>query len=157
MSNLKKLKEKKKALCKEIDEINEEMRLKKLKNFVKFLHQQKQDDMLEQNFDAHHEMMEKIVALVDVCLSGTETKAFYYRFSEVIINNQVNMSDREDYICLSDDYAYLYDVISFFEKEAQLRTEGKKEEVWINDNRLDNFLLGVEEDFGIEFWWYDDE
>ena len=91
MSNLKKLKEKKKALCKEINEINEEMRLKKLKNFVKFLHQQKEDDMLEQNFDAHHKMMEAIVNLVEVCLNGTETKVFYYRFSEVIIDNQVNI------------------------------------------------------------------
>ena len=58
-------------------------------------------------------------------------------------------------ICLSDDRCYLYDVISFFEEEANKRKENKIEDVWINNDRLDKFLLNITYVLDIDLDWYD--
>lgn len=153
---LKELDKKKKELYKEIDELDEQIRLKRLGAFISFLHNQKQTDMLEQNFDEHHELMEGIVKCLKVCLTGTEDKVSYERFSDITIGGKKSLTDKEDFICISNDYVYLYDIISFFEEEYRMRADGHKESVWVNDHRLDNFLANIENDYDIELWWYEE-
>ena len=153
---LKELDKKKKELYKEIDELDEQIRLKRLGAFIRFLHNQKQTDMLEQNFDEHHELMEGVVEYLKECLAGTEDKVSYERFSDITIDGKKSLTDKEDFICISNDYVYLYDIISFFEEEYKMRADGHKESVWVNDYRLDNFLADIEDGYCIELWWYEE-
>ena len=153
--NIKELYDKKEKLEREIIAINNNIRLDKLNEFIRFLHTQRKRDMLSQDFEIHHDMMETIVNEVDKCLEGTETKASYENYAQIIIDGEYNLSDKQDFICLSDDRCYLYDVISFFEEEANKRKENKIEDVWINNDRLDKFLLNITYVLDIDLDWYD--
>lgn len=153
--NIKELYDKKEQLEKEIITIDNNIRLDKLNEFIRFLHTQKKRDILNQDFEIHHNMMETIVNEVDKCLRGAEVKASYENYAEIIIDGEYNLSDKQDFICLSDDRCYLYDVISFFEEEANKRKENKIEEVWINNHRLDKFLSNITYVLDIDLDWYD--
>lgn len=146
---------KKEELLKEIDDIDNQIRLKKLDNFIQFLKTEKQNYMLNQNFDEWHYLMEDIVKLVNTALISREIKAIYCRYSHIEIDGEVNLSDNEDFICLSDNYNCLYDIIGFFEKEAKLRKEDKLEEVYLSNHRLDNFLINIEDNLYIKLDWYE--
>lgn len=155
MSNIEELTNKKYKLLTEIENIEKEIRANQLENFVNFLHQQRKEDMLNQNFDEHHQMMEDIVLEVKNCLNGTEINVSYESYAEIIIDDEYSLSDKQDFICLSDDRTYLYDVISFFEEELNKRKEGKTEEVWINDKRLDRLLSQIQYILDINLKWYE--
>lgn len=147
---MNKLINKKKELMKEIDDIDNQIRLEELNNFIQFLKTEKQTFMLNQNFDEWHYLMEDIVKMVNSALISREIKAIYCRYSHIEIDGQINLSDNEDFICLSDDYNCLYDIIGFFEKEVKLRKENKIEEVYLSNHRLDRFLLNVKDNLCIE-------
>lgn len=153
--NIKELYDKKEKLEKEIITIDNNIRLDKLNEFIRFLHTQRRRDMLNQDFEIHHDMMKTIVNEVDKCLKGIEVKVSYENIGEIIIDGEYNLSDKQDFICLSDDICHLYDVISFFEEEANKRKENKIEEVWINNHRLDKFLSNITYVLDIDLDWYD--
>ena len=56
--NIKELYDKKEKLEREIIAINNNIRLDKLNEFIRFLHTQRKRDMLSQDFEIHHDMME---------------------------------------------------------------------------------------------------
>lgn len=141
---------KKKELVKEIDDIDNQIRLKELDNFIQFLKTEKTYMLNSKENLEWHYLMEDIVKMVNNALISREVKAIYCRYSHIEIDGQINLSDNEDFICLSDDYNCLYDIIGFFEKEAKLRKENKIEEVYLNNHRLDRFLLDVKNNLCIE-------
>lgn len=155
MSNVEELINKKYKLLDDVENIEREIRANQLENFVNFLHQQRKEDMLNQTFEEHHQMMEDIVLRVKNCLNGTDINVSYENYAEIIIDSEYSLSDKQDFICLSDDKAYLYDVISFFEEELSKRKEGKIEEVWINDKRLDTLIAQIEYSLDINLSWYE--
>lgn len=155
MNNIEELNNKKYKLLNEIENIEKEIRVNQLENFINFLNQQRKEDMLNQVFEEHHQMMEDIVLEVKDCLNGTEINVSYENYAEIIIDGKYNLSDKQDFICLSDDNTYLYDVISFFEEELNKRKEGKIEEVWINDTRLKRLISQIEYILDINLTWYE--
>lgn len=155
MSNMEELINKKNKLLTDVENIEKEIRVSQLENFVNFLHHQRHEDMLNQIFEEHHQMMKDIVLEVKNCLNGTEINVSYENYAEIIIDGKYNLSDKQDFICLSDDKSYLYDVISFFEEELNKRKEGKIEEVWINDKRLDKLLSQIQHILYINLEWYE--
>lgn len=155
MSNIEELIDKKNKLLDDVENIEKEIRISQLENFVNFLHHQRKEDMLNQIFEEHHEMMKDIVLKVKHCLNGTEINVSYENYAEIIIDGKYSLSDKQDFICLSDDSTYLYDVISFFEEELNKRKEGKIEEVWINDKRLDRLLSQIQYILDINLKWYE--
>lgn len=155
MSNIEELIDKKNKLLTDVENIEKEIRTNQLENFVNFLHHQRKEDMLNQIFEEHHQMMEDIVLEVKDCLNGTEINVSYENYAEIIIDGKYNLSDKQDFICLSDDNTYLYDVTSFFEEELNKRKEGKIEEVWINDKRLDRLLSQIQYILDINLKWYE--
>ena len=154
MSNIEELIDKKYKLLTEVENIEKEIRVHKLEQFINFLRQQRKEDMLNQNFKEYHDMMKDIVMEVKNCLNGAEINVSYENYAEIIIDGKYNMSDKQDFICLSTDKTYLYDVISFFEEEINKRKEGKIEEVWINNRRLEKLISQIEYILDINLNWY---
>lgn len=155
MSNMEELNKKKYELLNKVEKIEMEIRTNQLENFINFLHHQRKEDMLNQNFEEYHEIMEDIVLEVKNCLNGAEINVSYKNYTEIIIDGEYNLSDKQDFICLSNDKTYLYDVISFFEEELNKRKEGKIEEVWISDRRLEKLLQQIEYILDINLKWYE--
>ena len=64
--NIKELYDKKEKLEREIIAINNNIRLDKLNEFIRFLHTQRKRDMLSQDFEIHHDMMETVLQFLPV-------------------------------------------------------------------------------------------